>query len=145
MAYDTNNEVIKLCAEGMAMEGQGNNEEALRLFQQAWDRASDDFERSTAAHYVARHQKTTLDKLHWDTLALDLAKQVKDESIKATYPSLYLNIGKCFEDLNDKVNAHAQYLLASSFTQYLNDDGYGKMIKNAVRMGIERTGPEKDQ
>ena len=127
----------------MSLEGEGKNEEALKLFQQAWDEATNNFEKFTSAHYVARHQKSIENKLHWDKLALNLALQIYDEDIKATYPSLYLNIAKCYEDLGDQENAIYNYEKANSFIKYLGDDGYGKMIKNGIQMGIQRASQNK--
>ena len=43
MHFDPNNPIIKLCAEGMMLEGEGKNEEALVLFQQAWNESTNDF------------------------------------------------------------------------------------------------------
>jgi rifampin ADP-ribosylating transferase len=40
-------------------------EEASKLFLQAWNEATNDFEKFIAAHYVARHQQNVPDKLKW--------------------------------------------------------------------------------
>lgn len=138
MPFDPNNNIIKLCAQGMSLEGEGKKEEALERFQQAWDEAANDFEKFTSAHYVARHQKSMTDKLKWDEIALNFALKINDENMKGTYPSLYLNIGKCYEDLNDFESARENYELALSFTTFLADDGYGKMIKGGIMNGIDR-------
>ena len=138
MQFDPDNKIVGLCAQGMSLEGEGKKEEALTLFLQAWEEAANDFEKFTSAHYVARHQKTINDKLKWDELAIHFALKIQDESIKGVYPSLYLNIGKCYEDLNDPVNAGRNYNLALSFTKFLADDGYGKMIKAGITTGIDR-------
>jgi tetratricopeptide (TPR) repeat protein len=138
MQFDTNNKIVKLCAQGMTLEGEGKKEEALKFFQQAWDDATNDFEKFTSAHYVARHQENITDKLKWDKTALNIALKINDENMKGTYPSLYLNIGKCYEDLNDFQSARVNYELALSFTTFLADDGYGKMIKSGIMNGIDR-------
>ena len=138
MRFDTNNKIIKLCAQGMTLEGEGKKKEAFKYFLQAWDEATNDFEKFTSAHYVARHQENIADKLKWDKTALNLALKINDENIKGTYPSLYLNIGKCYEDLNDFESARENYELALSFTTFLADDGYGKMIKCGIMNGIDR-------
>lgn len=138
MQFDPNNKIVQLCAQGMNMEGEGKTEEARKLFLQAWNEASNDFEKFTSAHYVARHQKNVSDKLKWDKTALDLALKIKDENMKGHYPSLYLNIAKCYEDLNDKDNARKNYESALSFSNSLPDDGYGKMIRAGITNGIER-------
>ncbi len=138
MQFDPENNVNKLCARGMQAEGEGKPEDASKLFQQAWDEAANDREKFTAAHYVARHQKSVADKLKWDEAALNLALKIGDEDIKGAYPSLYLNIAKCYEDLNEFDKAHENYILALNFTTSLLDDGYGNMIRAGINKGIER-------
>lgn len=138
MEFDQNNEVIQLCAKGMELEGYGQISEASNLFDEAWNLATSDFEKFTAAHYVARHQKSISDKLVWDEKSLDHALKIDDESIRATLPSLYLNIGKCHEDLNDFQNAKNNYQLAYSFIKFLPDDGYGNMIEAGITDGLNR-------
>lgn len=138
MEFDPNNKIIKLCAQGMEMEGKGKPEEASKLFQQAWHESTNDFEKFTSAHYVARHQKNVVDKLKWDETALQLALKLKDDTVKGVFPSLYLNIAKCYEDLNDFDNAKRNYELALSYANILPDDGYGKMVKGGIVNGIER-------
>lgn len=138
MDFDPNNHVVKLCAQGMDMEGKGNPEEASRLFLLAWNEATNDFEKFTAAHYVARHQKSIADKLTWDETALQLALKIDHDTVKGTLPSLYLNIAKCYEDLNDIDNARQHYASALSFSDRLPADGYGNMIKGGILKGLER-------
>ena len=138
MEFNPDNKVVQLCAKGMEQEGSGQPDEAARLFDEAWALASDDFEKFTAAHYVARHQKSDFNKLLWNLKALQHALNIEDEGIKATLPSLYLNIGKCFEDLDDVANAKLYYQAALSFTGFLPNDGYGNMIKSGIDRGLER-------
>ena len=138
MQFDHNNKIVALCAQGMGLEGEGKKEEAAKLFQQAWNEATNDFERFTSAHYVARYQENITDKLKWDKTALACALKIKDENMKGTYPSLYLNIGKCYEDLGDCISAKENYDLALSFAPFLGDDGYGKMLKGGILNGIAR-------
>jgi tetratricopeptide (TPR) repeat protein len=138
MQFDPENHVVKLCAQGMQSEGEGKPEEASELFIQAWNAAANDREKFTAAHYVARQQKSVADKLKWDQAALNLALKIGDEDIKGAYPSLYLNIAKCYEDLNEFDKAHENYQSALKFTTSLLDDGYGSMIRSGINKGIER-------
>ena len=140
MQLDTNNTIVKLCAEGMQREGAGENEAALQLFTTAWDVAASDFEKFIAAHYVARHQKTINDKLQWDQCSLNYALKITGENIKTHLPSLYLNIAKCYEDLQDKDAARLHYELALSFANFLPADGYGKMIHGGIIDGLKRVG-----
>jgi tetratricopeptide (TPR) repeat protein len=134
MQFDPNNKIVKLCVQGMNMEAQ----KAKQLFLQAWNEASNDFDKFIAAHFVARHQKTVKDKLKWDITALHCALKIHDDDMKAYYPSLYLNIGKCYEDLKNVDKAIKNYQLALSYTDYLQDDGYGRLIKSGINNGINR-------
>ncbi len=140
MSFDPNNPVIKLCAAGMDMEGKGNTEEARRLYVQAWNEAANDFEKFTAAHYVARQQASAPGKLTWDLTALTLALKINTDIIKESLPSLYLNVAKCYEDMNDLTNARENYQQALSFSVSLPDNGYGNMIKAGIMNGIKRVG-----
>ena len=122
----------------MSLEAEGKTRDAAQLFLQAWAESTNDFEKFTSAHYVARHQRALQDKLKWDETALHFALQIKEDSIKAHLPSLYLNIAKCYEDLNEFDTATKQYRLAISFLEFLPDDGYGKMIKSGIEHGFKR-------
>ncbi len=140
MLFNPDNEIIKLCAEGMAAEGHGEMEKAKNLFLQAWEESRSDFEKFTVAHFVARHQETVSDKLKWDQTSLEMALKVKDENINGSFPSLYLNIGKCYEDLNELDLAKKNYQLADSYLDFLPEDGYGTMIKSGIIAGLARIG-----
>ena len=138
MQFDPENHIVKLCTQGMEFEGRGEKEKASLIFQQAWNESSDATEKFIAAHYLARHQETIAAKLHWDQTALKLALQVADESVQSNYPSLYLNIAKCFEDMAEFDMAKDHYLQAHVFASFLPEDGYGKMIKSGIDKGLER-------
>ena len=123
MEFDPNNNVVKLCVQGLDMEGKGKPEEASRIFLQAWSEATHDFEKFTAAYYVARHQRNVRDKLEWLETSLQFALKINNDSVKGAFPSLYLNIAKCYEDLSDPDNAKKNYELANSFTDNPSDSG----------------------
>ncbi|MHB8206405.1 hypothetical protein [Mucilaginibacter sp.] len=53
-------------------------------------------------------------------------------------PSLYLNIGKGYEDLKEFEKAAENYQSALTYINFLHEDGYGKMIKGGVENGLER-------
>ncbi|HAO07672.1 MAG TPA: rRNA adenine methyltransferase [Chryseobacterium sp.] len=138
MEYNQNNKVVQFCTQGMELEGLGDTKAATDLFLEAWSIASTDFEKFTAAHYVARHQNSITDKLHWDNVALHFALQIESDTIKAVLPSLYLNIGKCHEDLNNFKMANVFYEKGLSLIDFLSDDGYGKMIKTGIMNAMGR-------
>ncbi len=123
MVFDPNNNVVKLCLQGMSMEEKGNLEEAGKIFLQAWNEATNDFEKFTAAYYVARHQKEIHDKIKWLETALQFGLKINDHNVKAAFPSLYSNIAKCYEDLGDPTNAKKNHDLAISFSGKPSDNG----------------------
>ena len=123
MEFNPNNKIIQLCMQGMAMEENDKPEDAVKLFLQAWEAASNDFEKYIAAYYLARHQKNVSDKLHWLETSLQFALKINNESVHGALPSLYLNIAKCHEDLNEIDKAKMNHELAISFADKLSDKG----------------------
>jgi tetratricopeptide (TPR) repeat protein len=123
MEFSPFNDVVKLCLQGMNLEEKGQEKEALKVFLQAWAEATNDFEKYLAAHYVARHQKTGSERLKWLETALEFALKTNDDGVKSAFPSLYLNISKCYEDLSypDKAKAYSE--LAISFRKNPSDKG----------------------
>jgi len=138
MQFDTNNPIIQLCTQGMQLEGEGKPGEARQLFYRAWNEATSPFEQFTAAHYVARHQPTVEDKLRWDERCLQIALTIAEDDVKASYPSLYLNVGKCYEDLGNKAEALNNYTKAQEYSSFLTADGYGNMIRAGIEKGLLR-------
>jgi len=123
MEFSPNNPIIKLCAQGMGMEDKGEPEEATCVFLQAWNQATNDFERFIAAYYVARHQATTLEKLEWLGRSFNYALKINDVTVKAAFPTLYSQIAECYEELNDLDKARKYRDLASSHSNDPSDTG----------------------
>ena len=121
--FNTNNKIIQLLLRGMGMEDIGKPEEASLLFLKAWSEATDDFERFIAAYYVARHQKNSSDKLKWFETSLQFALKLNDVAVKSAFPSLYLNIAKCYEELSDSDKAKENYELSNSYKLAPSDPG----------------------
>ncbi len=123
MEFNPNNTIVKLCLQGMDLEGKSKPEEAGRIFLQAWNEATNDFEKFLASHYIARQQKNVSDKLKWLDTGLQLALKIDNDYFKGIFPSLYSNIAKCYEELGDPDNAKMNDDLAISFSDKLPDKG----------------------
>lgn len=123
MEFNPANHVIQLCIQGMELEEKGKPEEASSIFLQAWNESTNDFEKFTSAYYVARHQETVRDKLKWLETSLQFALKINDVTVSGAFPSLYLNIAKCYEDLNDPERAKKSYELANSYSRNPSDSG----------------------
>lgn len=120
-------------------EGDGRPDDARRCFERAWETRTDPFEAAIAAHYLARHQSSPESVLHWNQTALDEALLVEDARKNGLLPSLYLNLGKSLEDLGRPAEARRQYELASASADALGDDGYGRMMRQGIAAGLERS------
>jgi tetratricopeptide (TPR) repeat protein len=136
---DPNNPIVKLCAAGMAAEGEGRREDAKALFEQAWTQSSNDFEACIAAHYVARHQATPDDELHWNREALARADAARDEGVREFYPSLYLNLAHSLEQLGHRSEAREHYAQAAAKLADLPDGPYAGLVRKGIAAGLERT------
>jgi len=123
MEFSPFNNVVKLCLLGMDMEDKGKQEEASSIFLQAWNEATDDSEKLLAAHYVSRHQKNIPDRLKWLETSLQLAHKINNDYVSGIFPSLYLNIAKCQEELGDQDQAKNNYEFATSSKVKLSDKG----------------------
>lgn len=136
---DPDNPVVALCAQGMEAEGDGRAADALALFAEAWRRRTDDYEACVAAHYVARHQDTPELTLHWNRLAVDHADAVGDDRVRGFYPSLYLNLGRSYEDVGDRAEAARWYARASERLADVPADAYGNLVRHGVSRALART------
>lgn len=121
MEFNPGNPIVQLCIQGMDAEEKGHADEAARLFYEAYNQATNDFEKFTAAHHVARVQKNTADKLQWLQTELGLALQLNNEAVKASFTPLYTAIAECYEELGDKENAEKNRELAAA-SNYTPDD-----------------------
>lgn len=123
MEFNPNNNIVKLCLQGMSMEAKGDHEEAGKLFLQAWNEATSDFEKYLAAYYLARQQTDVSAKLKWFETALQLALKTDNHSTNSALPSIYSDIARCYENLNDVDNAKKYAQLGISATSNPTDKG----------------------
>lgn len=135
---DASDPVVVLCAAGMQAEGAGDIAGATALFEQAWDAATTEYQGCIAAHYMARNQRDPADTLKWNERCLTLANTVGDESVASFYPSAYLNIGSTLEQLGRWQAAEEAYAEATEVLSRLADDGYGRLVRDAVARGRAR-------
>ncbi len=140
--FDPKNKVVQLCVEGMKQEGEGKIADAQQFFKQAWDAATNDLEAFTAAHYLARNQEDPEQSLKWNLEALNKANLIKDDRMKGHYPSLFLSVGKSYENLNNIPEASVFYKLAAESSNQIPAGPYSDMIRSGIREGLKRTNTE---
>lgn len=139
MNIDPENPVIKLCAEGIAAEMQRDFETAAALYTRAWAQQNSDYEACIVAHYLARVQSNLEDILHWNLEALRYADMVADDSVVTFYPSLYLNIGRAYEEQGRIEEARQYYELGIAKADILPDTALGNITRDALERAIQRT------
>ncbi|MEU7136015.1 hypothetical protein [Streptomyces sp. NPDC046261] len=137
---DPHNPVVQLCARGMRAEAEGRGTDARALFQQAWESAGDDYEACVAAHYLARHQPTPRQTLHWNLECLGRADLVGDDRVTGFYPSLHLNIAKAYGDLDEPGKAREHFELAAAHIDAVPPGQYADWTRMAIAEGLRATG-----
>jgi hypothetical protein len=126
------NRVVQLCAAGMAIDG--DPAAAHSLFMQAWESRLDDFDASIAAHFLARHQTSPQEALHWNCLALQHAEAVAGSRANPLFASLHLNLGESYRALGRYSESMASVTQGLSSLAFLPPDGY----RDFIARGLER-------
>ena len=127
---DPSNPVVALCAEGMALDG--SPADALRCFERAWAARRDDYDAAVAAHYLARHQPTVGDRLHWNTVAAQHAEAVTDGRAHAFFASLYLNLADSQAEAGEAAAARESLERAVMGLSAVPPGGYRQLMMGGV-------------
>jgi hypothetical protein len=136
MPIDPTNPVVALCAAGMAAEG--TPAEAKQLFEQAWAARRDDYDACIAAHFLARHQESAADVLHWNALAIRHAEAVTDGRADELLASLYLNLGDAHAALGQTAAAIPALRRAQAHLATLPAGGYREFVALGIGRLAER-------
>ncbi|GLX11634.1 hypothetical protein [Microbispora sp. NBRC 16548] len=142
---DPDNAVVRLCTQGMQAEAEGRDTDARNLFQQAWEIAADDYEACIAAHYLARHQSTPQQTLHWNQECLNRADLVGDDRVKGFYASLHVNMAKAYRDLGEPERAREHFELAATHIDEVPPGQYADWTRVAIAEGLRSTGASRSR
>ncbi|WP_299539180.1 hypothetical protein [uncultured Streptomyces sp.] len=134
------NPVVRLCADGMRAESEGRDADARALFLEAWEAAEDDYDACVAAHYVARHQESPEDTLHWNEECLARADAVGDDRVRPFYASLHATVARAHLDLGRPEPARAHFESAATHLAGLPDGPYARWLGLCVARGLRTTG-----
>lgn len=130
MSFDPANPVIALCAAGMQVDGVPD--EARALFEQAWAIRVDDFDASVAAHFLARHQSSAADTLHWNEVALRHADALTDDRVHSLLPSLCLNLADSYLTAERIDDARVIADRATRALEGLPEGGYTELVRGGI-------------
>ncbi len=134
MLFDPENSIVQLCAEGITSRDLSHRQ---TLIEKAWKEATNDTEKCLSAHYMGRILADVNERLKWDILALDFALKIPENTIATFLPSLYLNIGKNYDEMGLRIKASEYYQQAFSKSMILKNDPYGKKIKSNIIRSME--------
>ncbi|MEP7346172.1 MAG: hypothetical protein ABI877_12930 [Gemmatimonadaceae bacterium] len=145
---DSSNPVVALCVAGMELDGLPG--EAHRLFVQAWEARRDDYDAAVAAHFLARHQSTPADALHWNALAVRHAEALTDGRADEFFSSLCLNLADSFASVGEFRAAVASADRAAAHLPDVRDGGYRRFVERGIhtlqaslRHAQPHAGPER--
>jgi hypothetical protein len=135
---DSINPVVALCAEGMELEG--TPAEARRLFERAWAARRDDYDAAIAAHFLARHQATPADTLHWNAVAVQHAIAVPNGRSAGFLASLYLNLADAQANVGEVAASAEAVRRAAAHLSALPAGGYRDFLTMGIRRLAARVG-----
>ncbi|MFF7650351.1 hypothetical protein ACFZCY_10905 [Streptomyces sp. NPDC007983] len=141
---DPDNLVVRLCVEGMAAEAEGRAADARARFRQAWDVATDDYEKCVAAHYLARHQSTPEETLRWNQECLDRADAVGDDRVRGFYASLHVNMGSAYRALGAADEAREHFVRAAARIGDVPPGSYADWTRFGIAEGLRTTGRDAE-
>lgn len=139
MQYEKGNIIVQQVVEGYQLQKQGNNAAAAAVFNKAWREARTVSERFLAGHFMARHQVTRIALLNWNMEVVKIAQKMDESQMYYHFPALFMNVGRCREDINNFEGAIESYTLALSHKKRLKKDDYGRMIMELILEGLERS------
>ena len=114
LTLDPSNPVVAAIGRGMHAEIIGDRQAALVAYTEAWDQATDDFERCIAAHYVPRAIEDAAEKLRWNEVALAHATAVGDDRVAGFFASLHACVGQARLGVGDATGAREAFRLADA-------------------------------
>lgn len=123
MKFDPNNPIIQLCMKGMALEEDGQAEQALETFHKAWEESQNDYEKFIAAYHLALRQEKIDQKIEWLDKSLSFAQKIKDENVESAYPTIYSHLADCYEERNDSESTEKYKKFSHSYEGPPSDSG----------------------
>jgi tetratricopeptide (TPR) repeat protein len=109
---DVRSRTAQVCIAGTQAEYERRLDDARRLYREAWDAATDDYDACIAAHYIAHLEPEPARALRWNLEALTHAQRVPDRAAEFM-ASLYVNLGRSYELVGDLPEAERYYGLAA--------------------------------
>jgi hypothetical protein len=137
LTFDPSNLVVAAIGRGMQAEMAGDRLAARTAYTQAWDGASDDFERCIAAHYVPRLIDDPREKLRWHEAALHHATVIGDERVAGFFASLHGSVAQARLGVGDAAGARDAFRLAEASLDAVTPGPYRDGLVAMISAGIK--------
>jgi hypothetical protein len=137
-----------LAAVGEAQTGDPTSGRHRLLACWAQTTSDDHAHRCVLAHYLADLQDSLDDEVAWDSIALEEHAQLNDDALTAVgisnvaglAPSLHLNLGDGYLRQGRVSEAAEQLRQGQAAVSVLEDDGYGRLVRDGLtRLGARIT------
>ncbi len=130
--YDESHALMKLIRVAGRQHEAGDDTAALGVYREVWrlaEETGDDFHGCMTAHMIGVMEPEINDKLYWHLASLERAQRIADGKADGFYPSLYLSVGSAYRHLGHTAEALTYYRFAEQHLGILNDDAYGRAIR----------------
>lgn len=127
-----------LLEKGRVFMQSGHLEQARPYFFQSYELSSEhqfDYHTANAAHMIAIVAKTPDEKIHWNSLAIDLAENSSIKRAKAWLGALYNNLGQAYIEAKQYETALEAF---NKSLEIREEEGYAANIRVA-KWAIART------
>ncbi len=127
-----------LLERGRVFFQQDNTDEALSFFEQSYELSKENnFDRHTinAAHMIPLAVKNIDEKIHWNQVAIDLAKETTDSKGQAWLGVLYNNIAQNYIEAGLYNESHAAFEVCKK----LSEEKGEVIVARGARWGIARS------
>lgn len=143
--------ILDRIGEALAAFNAGRRIEGRMAFNAIWAEIEGEdgnaFHQCILAHYLADAQDDPKDELVWDRRALAAADRIVKESaaseqpdlaVLSLFPSLHLNLADVLHRTGNAREAREQLSKAQATASSLEDDGYGRMIRDGIELLARR-------
>jgi hypothetical protein len=141
---ETSSRTVQLCIAGTQAEYERRLDDARRMYQEAWDVATDDYDACVAAHYIAHLDPDPSQALLWNLEALERARRVPDLTAEFL-ASLYVNLGRSYELAGDRTHAEPLQTLGGAWAGAPGRVAARASLKTGIPCCVGRTERERRQ
>ncbi len=123
MEFDPHNPIVKKCLIGIAHKDAERIELATRVFEDAWNESSNDFERFLTAFFVATVQQQAQQQCDWYGRSLQYALSDGSVAAQSALARLHTELARVYRVLERPTDAQEHHDQASAARSLFNDSG----------------------